>query len=72
MQDRTGQTIYLPDQRECVACDAEEWRDGLAEPELAELGEEVVDPVTAYQVVSMLEGAVRRGTGSALNALGRP
>jgi penicillin-binding protein 1A len=72
VQDRTGQTIYLHDQRECVACDAEEWRDGLAEPELAELGEEVVDPVTAYQVVSMLEGAVRRGTGSALNALGRP
>ena len=72
VQDRTGQTIYLHDQRECVACDAEEWRDGLAEPELAELGEEVVDPVTAYQVVSMLEGAVRRGTGSSLNALGRP
>ncbi|MGY6662863.1 MAG: penicillin-binding protein 1A [Glycocaulis sp.] len=72
VQDRTGQTIYVHDQRECVACDVEEWRDGLAEPELAELGEEVVDPVTAYQVVSMLEGAVRRGTGSALNALGRP
>ncbi|MFC4724952.1 penicillin-binding protein 1A [Glycocaulis abyssi] len=72
VQDRTGQTIFVHDERECVQCDVEEWTDGLAEPELAELGEEVVDPVTAYQVVSMLEGAVRRGTGSALNALGRP
>ncbi|WP_429911638.1 penicillin-binding protein 1A [Glycocaulis sp.] len=72
VQDRTGRTIFVHDERECVQCDVEQWTDGLAEPELAELGEEVVDPVTAYQVVSMLEGAVRRGTGSALNALGRP
>jgi penicillin-binding protein 1A len=72
VQDRTGETIYMHDQRECVGCDVEEWSSQVPEPELAELGEEVVDPVTAYQVVSMLEGAVRRGTGSALNALGRP
>lgn len=72
VQDREGRTIFIHDQRECEGCDVEEWSPGLAEPELAELGEEVVDPVTAYQVVSMLEGAVRRGTGSALNALGRP
>ncbi|MGP1274321.1 MAG: penicillin-binding protein 1A [Caulobacterales bacterium] len=71
VQDRTGETIYLHDQRECTGCDAE-WTNGMAEPDLAELGEDVVDPVTAYQIVSMLEGAVRRGTGSALNALGRP
>lgn len=72
VQDRNGHTIFIHDERECVGCDVEEWREGLAEPVLNELGEEVVDPVTAYQVVSMLEGAVRRGTGSALNALGRP
>lgn len=72
VQDRTGQTIYLHDDRECTGCDVDAWVEGLPEPELAELGDEVVDPVTAYQVVSMLEGAVRRGTGSALNSLGRP
>lgn len=72
VQDRTGETIYMHDQRACVGCDVEEWSSQVPEPELAELGEPVVDPVTAYQVVSMLEGAVRRGTGSALNALGRP
>ena len=72
IQDREGNTIYLHDQRECVGCDVEEWSSSVREPELDELGEEVVDPVTAYQIVSMLEGAVRRGTGSALNSLGRP
>ncbi|MFN3835858.1 MAG: penicillin-binding protein 1A [Glycocaulis sp.] len=72
VQDREGRTIYLHDQRECFGCNVEEWSAGVREPELDELGEEVVDPVTAYQIVSMLEGAVRRGTGSALNSLGRP
>jgi penicillin-binding protein 1A len=32
----------------------------------------VISPVTAYQIVHMLEGAVQRGTGTALRALGRP
>lgn len=44
----------------------------MGEPRLAALGEEAVDPVTAYQIVHMLEGAVARGTGTALRALGRP
>jgi penicillin-binding protein 1A len=51
------------------------WRTGpldLPEPDLPPMGEEVISPVTAYQVVHMLEGAVQRGTGTALRALGRP
>lgn len=39
---------------------------------LTEPGEQIVDPVTAYQIVHMLEGAVERGTGTALRSLGRP
>ena len=72
VQGRNGQTIYRHDQRECEGCDVEAWSPDLAEPDLPELGEEVVSPVTAYQVVHMLEGAVERGTGTALRALGRP
>src|SRR5690554_1829520 len=33
---------------------------------------QVLDPMTAYQITSMLEGVVQRGTGSALRSLGRP
>ncbi|MCP2678795.1 penicillin-binding protein 1A [Maricaulaceae bacterium NA33B04] len=72
VQDRSGATIYLSDTRECVGCDVEEWTGNVAEPQLPAMGEEVISPVTAYQVVHMLEGAVQRGTGTALRALGRP
>lgn len=72
VQDRDGSTIYVHDQRECEACDAEEWSEDVREPQLDLLGENVVDPVTAFQIVHMLEGAVQRGTGTALRELGRP
>ncbi|MFW5660976.1 MAG: penicillin-binding protein 1A [Oceanicaulis sp.] len=72
VQARSGETIYSADRRDCEGCDVAEWTEGLEEPELPELGDAVVDPVTAYQVVHMLEGAVQRGTGTALASLGRP
>ncbi|WP_300528588.1 penicillin-binding protein 1A [Maricaulis sp.] len=72
VQDRTGATIFAHEQRECETCDVEEWQAELLEPFFPETREEVVDPVTAYQVVHMLEGAVQRGTGTALRSLGRP
>ncbi|MEM8772932.1 MAG: penicillin-binding protein 1A [Pseudomonadota bacterium] len=65
IQDRTGKTVYTRDNRVCSACDAPFWY-GQAEPQLADPREEVLDPRTAYQVTSILEGAVVRGTGSAV------
>ena len=73
VQDRSGETIYIHDERECVGCDVPEGYDpSLHEPRLPELGEQVIDPVTSYQIVHMLEGAVERGTATALRSLGRP
>ncbi len=72
VQDRNGESIYIHDPRASDAYDVEEWQPRLAEPVIPELGEEVVSPVTAYQIVHILEGAVQRGTGQALRALGRP
>jgi penicillin-binding protein 1A len=65
IQDRDGKTIYRRDARECPQCSALAWTN-QAEPQLADPREQVMDPRTAYQVVSMLEGAVQRGTGSAV------
>lgn len=65
VQDRTGKTIYRRDQRECPGCNVAEWT-GQAEPQLADMRDQVIDPRTAYQMVSMLEGVVQRGTGSAV------
>lgn len=72
VQDRTGATIFAHEVLPCETCDVEEWTPDLQEPQFPETREEVVDPVTAYQVVHMLEGAVERGTGTALRPLGRP
>jgi len=73
VQDRSGRTIYVHDPRACSGCDVETWDpQSVSEPDLPPLGEEVVDPATAYQIVHMLEGAVERGTGTALRYLDRP
>jgi penicillin-binding protein 1A len=71
IQDRTGQTIYRHDGRQCIGCSAEKWK-GQDEPRLVDNREQVLDPLTAYQMVSILEGAVQRGTGTALKVVGKP
>ncbi len=65
IQDRTGKTIYKRDARACFTCDALVWS-GQAEPQLTDARDQVLDPRTAYQVTSILEGVVVRGTGSAV------
>lgn len=71
IQDRYGHTVYRHDQRECIGCDAKKWAD-QPEPSLIDRREQVLDPMTAYQVTSLMEGVVQRGTGTALRALGKP
>jgi penicillin-binding protein 1A len=71
IQDKTGATIYRRDTRPCEGCQVETY-DGGPPPELADLRDSVADPVSAYQVVSMLEGVVQRGTGRSVSSLGFP
>ena len=71
IQDRNGTTVFRHDRRDCPACRGAEWDAGEV-PGLPDEREEVADPRAAYQVVSMLEGAVRRGTGRAIRSLDRP
>ena len=42
-----------------------------AEPKLIDKREQVLDPMTAYQITSMMQGVIQRGTGVAIKALGR-
>ncbi|MEK7266834.1 MAG: penicillin-binding protein 1A [Pseudomonadota bacterium] len=65
VQDRQGKTIFVNDKRACPDCGDVAWSD-QAEPQLADDREQIMDPRTAYQIVSLLEGAVARGTGSAV------
>ncbi|HEY8381806.1 MAG TPA: penicillin-binding protein 1A [Microvirga sp.] len=71
IQDRAGQTIYRHDSRKCTGCDAEGWS-GQNEPKLVDDREQVIDPLTAYQVTSIMEGVVQRGTAQVLKAVGKP
>ncbi len=72
IQNREGQTIWRADSRPCEGCVAAYWSQGLATPEIPDTREQIQDPRTAYQMTSMLEGVVQRGTGARLKALGFP
>ncbi len=72
IQDRYGHTIFRHDQRECMGCDADKWAPGQAEPSLVDHREQVIDPMTAYQITSMMEGVVQRGTATAVREVGKP
>jgi penicillin-binding protein 1A len=41
-------------------------------PALPDQREQIVDPLSAYQLVSMLEGVVQRGTGTIVRSVGKP
>ncbi len=71
IQDRFGKTIYKHDPRICEGCEAAEWA-GQEEPTLVDNSEQVLDPMTAFQITSIMEGVVQRGTGIVLADLGRP
>jgi len=69
VQDRRGRTILKHDKRSCETCLATRW-DRQEEPLLQDVRTRVVEEETAYQVVSMLEGVVQRGTGVSIRNLG--
>ena len=72
IQDRYGHTIFRHDQRECMGCDADKWTSGQPEPTLVDHREQVIDPMTAYQITSMMEGVVQRGTATVVREVGKP
>ena len=69
IQDSEGNTIINNGNRKCANCDkisftSEEF------PEIEDNYKQVLSPQTAYQITSLLQGAVERGTGKRLNKLG--
>jgi penicillin-binding protein 1A len=71
VQDRRGRVIWRADTRPCEGCNGPDW-DGRPMPRPPLRTRQIVDPMTAYQVVHMLEGVVQRGTATILRDLGRP
>ncbi|WP_149142037.1 penicillin-binding protein 1A [Gemmobacter caeruleus] len=66
VQDRYGKTVYKHDPRQCADCAAPILRAGEA-PKITSTRERVIDPITAYQITSMMQGVVQRGTARGIN-----
>ena len=71
VQDRHGRTVFRHERRICSGCDALDEL-GPKVPYPPDPRERIADPQSVYQVVSMLEGVVLRGTGRRLRAIGKP
>jgi penicillin-binding protein 1A len=71
IQDRWGHTVWRHDQRVCESCKADSWQN-QEEPDLADDRPQIIDPHTAYQMTSILEGVIQRGTATVLKSVGRP
>lgn len=63
VQDRYGRTIYRHDQRPCDDCQGPDISASV-QPIVRANAERIMDPITAFQITSMLQGAVARGTGA--------
>jgi penicillin-binding protein 1A len=71
IEDRHGRVIFRADTRPCDGCNAPDWN-GRPMPRPPLRTRQVVDPMTAFQIVHILEGVIQRGTATVLRDLGRP
>ena len=71
IQDRRGQTIFQKQNRKCVGCD-KFINEETELPKIENSNEKVISEETAYQMTSILQGAVTRGTAKKLRSLDVP
>ena len=71
VQDRWGTTVYRHDDRTCTDCVERQILPG-ALPRIKSDRKQVMNPITAYQLTSMMRGVVERGTASGAVNLGIP
>ena len=72
LQNRYGETIDRRDERACNGCSVSWKQAGALPPMVPDVRKQIMDPVVAYQSVSMLEGVVKRGTAQRVAAVGKP
>ena len=71
IQDRRGKTIFKEKNRKCIGCD-EFANNKITFPRIENKNDRVISEETAYQMTSILEGAVQRGTAKKLRSLKVP
>jgi penicillin-binding protein 1A len=68
IQDRWGRTVWRHDARQCANCKSERWQN-QEEPEIPDDRRQILDPHSAYQMTSMLEGVIQRGTATVVKQI---
>ncbi len=71
IQDRWGHSVWRRDARQCADCTAISWAN-QEEPDVPDDRKQIIDPMTAYQTTSIMEGVIQRGTATSLKSLNRP
>ena len=71
IQDRRGKTIFQEKGRKCIGCD-KFISDENVLPKIENINEKVLSEETAYQMNSILQGTVQRGTAKKLRSLKVP
>ena len=72
IQDRHGETLFRHDPRLCRGCDSPKFGKDRT-PILFDQRSQIMDPVTAYQLVDMMQGVISRGTAKkTVGGLGFP
>ncbi len=69
IQDGEGNTIINNENRKCANCDKISFTSNEF-PKIEDNYKQVLSPQTAYQVTSLLQGVIQRGTGKKLKKLG--
>ena len=72
IQDRRGKTIFIKKNRECIGCDKFINNENVELPKIKDRNNRVISEETAYQMTSILQGAVQRGTAKKLRSLKVP
>jgi len=68
VQDSEGHTLVNNENRKCLNCDQISFT-SKTYPEIKDNYKKVFSPQTAYQITSLLEGVIQRGTGKKLRKL---
>jgi penicillin-binding protein 1A len=71
VQNRRGEVVWPENWRPCDRCNARDW-DGGAMPRPIPRARQLVEPMSAYQIVHITEGVIQRGTATVLRDLDRP
>jgi len=69
IQDRYGKSLYKNNNVHCLGCDVAHFDEQAMVPVVTDDRERVLDELTAYQMVSILQGVAVRGTGARLASL---